>query len=237
MEVHDVSQYIHANLPHPSFYIQDILPVQGVMLLYGQPKVRKSWLAEWMGFCIATGSEFLNMRTTQGVVLLSNFEISPLNYHWRLVQEGRHFELQPNFLFEYSPMLMYLDDDEVFNRFVALLRTLNPNVLVIDCMAAAFGGDENNSQHVAAFIEKLTIIRLQIGCSIILVHHTNKNELMPGSVNRARGHSRLTGWVDTLCYMAEQPGGAVQLQIKARQGTREIPNLNIKFENYMWSMR
>ena len=56
------------------------------------------------------------------------------------------------------------------------------------------------------------------------------------SVDRARGHSRLSGWVDTLAYLCEQPSG-LQLQIKARQATREIPNMNIRFEDYMWSRR
>ena len=89
---------------------------------------------------------------------------------------------------------------------------------------------------MASFIEKMSILKAEYDASIILVHHANKNTLNPSSVSKARGHSRLTGWVDTLVYMAEQPSG-VQLQIKARQSTREINNINIKFENHLWTVR
>lgn len=84
MEIHDVSEYVHWNLPRPQFYIQDILPKQGTMLLYGSPKVKKSWLSEYMAFCVATGTPFLGFTTEQARVLIAQFEISPLAYAWRL---------------------------------------------------------------------------------------------------------------------------------------------------------
>ena len=236
MEIHDVSQYIHLNLPRPQFYIQDILPKQGVMLLYGSPKVRKSWLSEYMAFCISLGIECLGLRTEQARVFIAQFEISPIAYHWRLRDMAQHFELQEGFLYETSPMLMYLNEEENFNRFLAALRTINPRVIILDCLAACFGGDENDSRDVAQFIERMSILKQEFEASLIIVHHTNKSNLIPSSVDRARGHSRLAGWVDTLVYMAEQPTG-VQLQIKARQATRDMHNINILFENYLWRVQ
>ena len=108
-------------------------------------------------------------------------------------------------------------------------------------MAACFGGDENDGGDVARFIEKLSLMKQEHEASVVLVHHTNKSMQNNTSVDRARGHSRLTGWVDTLVYMAEQPSAhntvQVQLQFKARQATRELHNLNINFANYRWSLR
>jgi len=236
LEIHDVAQYIHLNLPRPQFYIQDILPKQGVMLLYGSPKVRKSWLSEYMAFCISLGIDCLGFTTEQARVFIAQFEISPIAYHWRLRDMGQHFELQERFLYEASPMLMYLDEEENFNRFLAALRTIQPKVIILDCLAACFGGDENDSRDVAQFIEKMSILKQEFEASLIIVHHTNKQNLIPNSVDRARGHSRLAGWVDTLVYMAEQPTG-IQLQIKARQATRDVHNINISFENYLWVVR
>jgi len=235
MLIHDVAQYVRQTLPRPQFYIQDILPKQGVMLLYGNPKVKKSWLCQYMAFCISTGMECLSFRTEQVRTLLAQFEISPVSYGIRLQDMARHFELQDMMLYETSPMLMYLDDDRNFQMFMDDIRPINPKVIFLDCMAACFGGDENNGESVASFIEKLSIMKTEFEASIVLIHHTNKNLLSSNSTDRARGHSRLTGWVDTLCYMAEQPNG-VQLQIKARQATRDVPNINIRFNNYLWNV-
>lgn len=236
MEIHDVAEYITWNIPRPSFYIQDILPKQGVMLLYGDPKVKKSWLVQHMAYCISVGEEWLGFNTEQARVLIAQFEISPIAYAWRLKDMARNFELQNQMLYEVSPTLMYLEDEENFNRFAAAIRGIQPKVIILDCLAACFGGDENNGEQMASFIEKMVALKTEHEASLVIVHHANKNQLVSSSVNKARGHSRLTGWVDTLVYMAEQPSG-IQLQFKARQATRELYNLNIEFSNYNWTRR
>lgn len=236
MFVHEVAEYITWQIPRPQFYVQDILPKGGVLLLYGSPKIGKSWLAEYMAFCISLGIECLGFRTEQARTLIAQFEISPIAYAWRLRDMARNFQLQPQMLYETSPGLTYLEDEENYNRLAAAIRPYQPKVIILDCLAACFGGDENNSKDIARWIEKVNMLKSEHEASVIIVHHTNKNILSTSSVDRARGHSKLAGWVDTLVYMAEQPTG-VQLQIKARQASRELPNLNIRFNNYIWELR
>ena len=236
MEVHDVAQYVHWNLPLPEFYIQDLVPKNGVMLVFGDPKVKKSWLVQHMGFSIACGLPWLGFDVLQARAMVVNFEISNISYAWRLrnMFNTGQFPLQEMMFYETSPGLMYIDQTESFNAFMAVVRGFAPQVLILDCMAACYGGDENNGRDMAVFIEKLSQLKTELNCSIILVHHTNKNMMVAGSVNRARGHSRLTGWVDTLMYMADTHAG-VQLQVKARQATREIPPINIRFNQFNWN--
>jgi RecA-family ATPase len=236
MDLHDVNVLIHQNLPRPEFYIEDILPKQGVMLVYGNPKVKKSWLVSHMGYAIATGDNWLGLHTTQGRVFMGQFEISPYSYANRMQSMGRHFQLQDNMYFETSPGLCYLEEPENYNRLKEVINRVEPAVIFLDCMAACFGGDENDSREMAHFIEIATDLRALHNSSLVIVHHTNKNILTNNSVDRARGHSRLAGWVDTLLYMAEQPTG-VQLQIKSRQATREIPNINVGFTDHNWIIR
>ena len=210
------------------------------MLIYGDPKVKKSWLIEQMAMAISVGDIWLGFRTIQARVLINQFEISPYAYHGRLKDMAGNFTLQERTLYENTHPLMYLEDDETYNRFAAEIRAsgIQPNVIFMDCMSACFGGDENNGEQVAGWIGRLSQLKVEYNASLVIVHHANKNTLNPSSVNRARGHSRLTGWVDTLLYMAEQPGG-IQLQFKARQSTREIYNMNVQFdaERHLWTRR
>lgn len=234
--VHDVSEYIGWQIQRPEFYIQDLLPKQGVMLVYGSPKVKKSWLVQHLAFSVSIGDEWLGFRTEAGRVLLSNFEISPIAYFWRLRSMAQHFTLQEQTLYETSPMLMYLDEEENFNNFRAMVREVSPKVIILDCLAACFGGDENDGAQMARWIEKMSELKSENDASLVIVHHTNKSLQTNTNVDRARGHSRLAGWVDTLAYLVEQPNG-LQLQFKARQSTRELGNLNIRFDNYLWHLR
>jgi len=236
LAIHDVAEYVTWNIPRPSFYIQDILPKQGSMLLFGDPKVKKSWLVQHMAMCISVGEPWLGFRTEQARVLIAQFEISEYAYHWRLKDMASHFTLQSHMLYEDTQPRVYLEVGENFNRFAAGIREIQPNIIIIDCLSACFGGDENNGEQVAAFIEKMTALQTEHNASIVIVHHANKNQMAGTSVNRARGHSRLTGWADTLIYMVEQPSG-VQLQFSSRQSTRELYNVNIEFEDYLWRRR
>jgi RecA-family ATPase len=234
--VHDVAEYVRTTRPLPQFYIDNILPQQGTMLLYGSPKVKKSWLVQHMAFCISQGCPWLGFNTVQARTLIAQFEISELSYYWRLRNMAMNFHLAPGWLYEMSPSLMYLEEDRTYERFAELVRPIAPQLIILDCLAACFGGDENDGRDVAKLIEKLALLKDEHHASLIIVHHTNKSIQTTSSVDKARGHSRLAGWVDTLAYMCEQPTG-VQIQYKARQTTRELFNQNIVFENHNWTER
>ncbi len=240
IEVHDVADYITQNLNPPAYYINDLLPKDGSMLLYGNPKVKKSWLAQYIGFCISNGVDFFSYHTSQARVLIVQFEVGIYPYWYRLKLMGTRFQTQNQWLYEASPGRMYLNDPQNYNLLLSVITPIQPQVIIIDCMAASFSGDENSSASMAEYIMILTNLKNTFGrdTSIILVHHTNKNLLAVSSTDRLRGHSSLAGWADTLMYMAKQPTG-IQLQIDARQALSEPPNINIRFDpqRHLWLMQ
>lgn len=236
MIVHDVSEYVHWNIRRPEFYIQDILPKDGIMLLFGAPKAGKSWLTQYMAYCIATGVEWLGFTTQQARTLIAQFEISSNAYYWRLRGMSQHFEVPDRMLYEVSPGLCYINEEENFNRLAAAIRTVEPKVIILDCLAACFGGDENDSRDMAKFILNVNRLKTENGASIVVVHHTRKSPSVSSFAEMARGQSRLAGWVDTLVYMAQQPTG-IQLQFMARQASRELHSVNIRFTGSIWERR
>lgn len=237
MQIHEVSDYTTWNIPRPEFYIQNILPKQGSMLICGAPGVRKSWLVEYIGFCVSSGEECLGLSTEQARTLIVNFEISSVAYHWRLRDMSQRFSLPQNMFFEASPSLLFLEEREIFERFAADVRPIQPKLIILDCLSACFGGDENNSREMSGFIKNIVELKDEHEASVIIVHHSNKNPLAVSSIDRVRGHTRLPGWVDTVVYMVEQPSG-IQLQFsKARQSLRVLHPMNIQFQDYLWTRR
>jgi RecA-family ATPase len=235
-EVHDVAQYITWNLPPVEFYIQDLLPKEGSMILFAAPKAKKSFLAQYGGFCIATGTDFLGMRTVRGRVMIAQFEISPLAYHWRLRRMSAHFTLEDQYFYEVSPGVCYLNRPENYNGFAAVVRNYAPNVLILDCLQACYGGDENDTEKMGQFIENVSAIMRENHCSLILVHHSRKAPAMSGSFSETVRGTRLAGWADTLVNMVKQPTG-VQLQVDARQSDHEVAPINIRLEDDIWVRR
>jgi len=234
--IHDVSEYVAWNVRSPDFFIKDLLPRGGSLLLYGQPGVMKSWLSQHMGYCIATGTEWLGFPTFQGRTLVVNFEISAPSYHGRLRLMSRRFELEPQTLYEYSPSLLYLENDRVFHGFQEKIDEISPDVIILDCLSGCFGGDENSSREMSELILHLTELKRETR-AIIVVHHSNKNILATNPMDRSRGHTKLTGWVDSILYMVNQPAGK-QVQFgKTRHSTRVLHSLNIRFDNYSWELR
>jgi len=231
--IHDVSDYVTWNIAPPQFYIKDLLPKDGSLLLYGEPGVMKSWMAEQMGFCIATGQPFLGFDVEQARTLIINFEISSHSYHWRLKDMSTRFEVQPQFFYELSENMLFINEDDNFNYLMEKMRPYAPRVIILDCMSAFFGGDENKSDQIGKLWFNVRAMQSEFNASVIIIHHDNKNVLATGMA-RIRGHTKLPGYVDTVIYMVKQPT-CRQLQfLKTRQSRREYRSFNVFFEDYLW---
>lgn len=235
----DVTEIITRNIPPQQWYIQDILPQQGTLLLFAEPKKMKSFMAQYSGYCIASGQPWLGIVTTQAKVAILQYEISEPAYVDRLRQMAGRFTLQPNTIWEDSPgRRKYLTDPEYLNQVRAALRALEAKVIIIDCLSACFAGDENNSVDIERFINAVELLKEENGASIILVHHSRKPSIFGGNdpMNNSRGHSKLTGWPDTIMYMGDQPVGQ-QLLIKSRLANHDIQPINVRFEQNVWVRR
>jgi RecA-family ATPase len=233
---HDVAEYVQQEVYDPPFFIGDLLARGGSLELCGQTGVMKSWMVQQMGFCIATGTEWLSFHVSQAKCLLANFEISPPRFHHRLVLMARNFSVEMGMLIEMSPSYYYLDEGDHFANFKETVEALNPEVIIMDCLSGCFGGDENSPRDMGNFIRMMSELKGE-NRGIILVHHTNKNPLILSPVEKSRGHSKLTGWVDTVLFLTNQPTGK-QLQFgKTRHSTSELHSMNLTFENYLWAVR
>lgn len=238
MPIHDVSEYVHWNLPAPEFYIQHLLAKRGSMMLYGQAGARKSWMAQYIGFCIATGSEWLGFNTEQARVLLVNFEISPIAYAvLRLRPMEQRFQLQPMYLYEYSPGITPLEEDEPYSLFAQEVRAIHPQVLILDCLQGCYVSDENDMARASLWVRNVSRLQQELDMAIIVIHHSNKS-IISTSLNRVRGTTRFTAWVDTVINIAEQPTGT-QLQFEKYRLSMlpVLHNLNTQFQDYIWTVR
>lgn len=95
----------------------------------------------------------------------------------------------------------HLDNPEDFDAVAAQVRSVQPNLVVVDSWSKAFGGKENDAE-VRLTLDKLQTLAEEVGCPIILIHHIRKRSALDlvdvFDFDRLRGSSALAGAACTL---------------------------------------
>ena len=69
-----------------------------------------------------------------------------------------------------------------------------PVLIVVDTLARCFvGGEENSAKEMGEFVDGIEMVRRKTGATVLVVHHTGKNER-----SGARGSSSLMAAADTM---------------------------------------
>lgn len=228
--------------------IDGVLPAGAFSALYGPPGSFKSFIALDIAHAIATGTAWMDREVNEaGAVLYIAGEgfggigarIKALKIHHR-TETGA-----PIYVVRHQLNLRSSIED--FNALVLAIEQLVQQSgiefkqIVIDTLARAFGGgNENSSEDMGAFIVACGRIQQIVqGAGLMILHHSGKD-----ATKGLRGHSSLLGAVDTelellrfedsmkgIVTISKQKDGAdnerigfemVTVELPAPQGTLQI---------------
>ena len=182
------NQFTHMNLPRVPFYIDDWLPKQGKMLLYGPAKTGKSYLSIQMARCIGIGEPFLGIPTQRGKTLYTQFELGEEILMKRMIETNKDYDN----VYVGTRLNMKLDRDSGQADFNRAMEAVQPAVLIVDPLYKTMEGDENEATDVMRILNYLDQLIEAYHCSIVLIHHAGKD-----ITKRGRGSSVLEDWVDS----------------------------------------
>ena len=177
-----------------TWLIDQLIPAKGFAALYGKPGSYKSFTALYLAAHIANGLEAFSRSTNQGdVVYLAGEGGAGLKRRWDALKQ--HHSLPDTTPIAFVKAQLNLrstpDDAEALIEAVKA-KGLKPQLLVVDTLARAFaGGNENSSEDMGAFISVVGMIQEALDTAIMIVHHSGKDE-----ARGQRGHSSLLGAVD-----------------------------------------
>lgn len=121
---------------------------------------------------------------------------------------------------------------------VNVMDGIKPQLVIIDTLARCFGGDENSSEDMSAFVRTLDLLRDVYGGSVLVIHHANKTEKL-GS-GKVRGSSVLYGAVDVSLQL-QLAGGRGEARLvadKLRDRDVTAPVAELRFESVpVWGER
>ena len=214
-------------MPPPSWWLEGLLPMGGLAVLYGPPGCGKSFLALAWAVAMATGRPWHGRKAIW----------SPAAY---LAAEGAYgLSIRLNALLDAHE----LDAKELDHRLAFVPEAVNlldfgaaadlaedlyahcgsaPGLLVVDTLPRAMiGGDENSVKDISAAIAGADTIRRGTNGTALLVHHTQKvGEL-------ERGSSALRGAADTMLSL-RQEDDRLLLEVTKQRNSAPIAPLQLR---------
>lgn len=176
---------VHASklgsIPQVNWLIPGEIPEKGLTVMYGAPSVGKSF----------AGIDYA-LRVAQEHTVVYVAAEGESGYHARVGAWCKHNSKSEGKLYLClgSPNMM---NDSDLETFIAMIANLSPAMVVVDTLAMAMiGGDENSARDMGKVIMSCRAIQRELDCAVVLVHHTNK------SGTAERGSGALRGAADSM---------------------------------------
>ena len=201
---------IEASLSN-AWLVRNLLPVAGLVAIYGAPGSGKSFLALDMALRIAGGTSIDGRAVQQCPVIYVAAE-GQSGLRGRVVAFRKHHNIEGDLPFAMVPCAVnLLDPNADLPRLIETIKSASerfgrdPGFCVVDTLAATFGGGDENTNAMVAYVNNLAKLRDAFNMTVVAVHHRPKDHLN----DTLRGHGSLTGAMDTIIRVeAGEPRGA-----------------------------
>jgi len=180
------------------WYIEELIPKSALILITAPPGDFKTWLALYIGKCIAKGELCLGKVSQKANVYFIDKE----NPKGLVISRLKKIGTDENFQFcgtwseKEAPNL-----DKDISAYKELVK--EDTVLIFDSLIRFHTGEENSSSDMSKVISSLRSLTCN-GASIIIIHHKGKSE------HSYRGSSDILAGVD-ICYTLIKEGEVLKL--------------------------
>lgn len=194
------------NLPPVEWFIEGLIQKDAVGMIYGDPGIGKSFFAADVALALAGA----------GHSVIYNIAEDERGFAERIKAWVRHHK-QPARIVPVTGAVALLDNN-LRESFIQQLGAFNPDIVFIDTVARSMlGGDENSARDVGHYIQACEEIRQRFGCTVVLIHHTNKGGL------QERGSTAFRGAVNFIIRLSDADGLIRVESDKARSAAKFEP--------------
>ena len=226
-----LDEYVTLPRPNLEWIVQDLIPRPGLILLLGEAKSGKSFLALQLALAISKGEKFLNKTTTKSKVLFLQFDTSELVWRERMRKiQDAGVSLSSNIYMLHpatQPKGMNILDQKLNGYLRDAIRDCNPDVIIFDVLREIHNGDEQDSTAMKMVGDQL--MSLLDGRAGIVLHHPKKlGELPPKVIDSARGSSYLAGKADAVWLLHQ---GILHIESRLEHSEQHRA---VRMENGLW---
>jgi archaellum biogenesis ATPase FlaH len=176
-----------AAMPSRGYVIKGFIAPGDVACVFGEPGAGKSMIAPYLGYMVAQGNEAFGMRTKQGgVFYVPSEDETGMQMRVRALRE-QHGDADDFFVVRG----VNIGKDDGLKDLLLEIKRQRPSLIVIDTLAAAFPGLEENSSEAMSRVVNTGKRLAAFGAAVVFIHHSTKD-----SNGTPRGHSVLNGALD-----------------------------------------
>lgn len=170
-----------ATLPKSRWLVPNHIPENGLAVIYGPSGAYKSFMA----------LHYALLVSQHHPVIYTVYE--GLNGYWQRIKAWtQHHRRNHGSLYVCLGNLAVMNIAEL-GQFIEEAKPLAPKLVVIDTLARSMtGSDENSTRDMGMFIAACDRLRVELNCTVLIIHHTGK-----GGITE-RGSSALRGAVDVM---------------------------------------
>jgi hypothetical protein len=162
-----------------TWLVKRMIPARGMTAIFGESGAGKSFFAIYVAAMIAAGQQAFGEDVDQGDVVYIAME-GAAGLRRRRDALIRTYDLPEklpvHFIRQQLNLRSTLDDA---NALIAVIRAkgIKVRALIIDTLARAFaGGEENSAAEMSQFVAVLGYIEEQLQCAVLPIHHSGKDE-------------------------------------------------------------
>lgn len=220
-KLYDVSDLLKSPKPQSNWLVEDLMPAGYILMLFSPEGIGKSVLAYNLSVAIATGTDFLGLKTRAGTVLYMDEE-NPDSYMRDIVEK---------MLLARDRTPDSLDGRFITGRFALLgkepgewspkleqsVEILKPTLLVFDTLSSLLPfreGVENDAALMKGLLRYVRAVKdRSTDTTILILHHPSKSR-----GNRPRGAGSIGQDVDGYWCLTHPRG-------RQRNGERDQPTI------------
>jgi hypothetical protein len=213
-------------LPPLTWDVEPLVPHGGLVVVYGEPGVGKTFLVLNLAFAVATGSPWLGHSVRQGPVAYVYAEGAQGLFE-RVKGLRAEYNLQDRAGIAFLPQpIQLLDSLKSVTPFADAIEAqgVAPAVIVIDTLSRNTpGGKENSQEDMSQAVSACDYLRKRFDSTVILLHHSRKGD------KELRGSSVLAGAVDTTILVERQGDNRMTLKCTKQRNASEFAPLGLNF--------
>jgi hypothetical protein len=190
----------------PPAIVRKAVYPNGLSVLAGPGGLGKSWLAIFMGLCVAQGEFWLGLQCTEGRVGYVSLEMHSAGVRDRVKKlTGGKLEksARERFLYigqESIGRAIDIMDETLRMSIAAWVADKELDLVIVDPLRNAHKQDENSSTEMGNVLRAFS----EIGCSVLLIHHVSK-------AGDSRGSTAIRDWSDAVLTLSEDDNDVLHL--------------------------
>jgi len=234
----ELNEFLALDLPQKESYWGDgLLEPSSISVIGGGSKIGKTIFAFNLGLSLAQGSPFLGFPINSPVkVLIIQQEVRDCSVQKRLKLMLANRKI-PSDAFYYKGMGgLKLDTDTGIRQLHGWVKTLRPQVLILDPLYKFHNQNENSAQEMLRIVDALDNLRRMYGLSIVFIHHHRKPQQGEQfGAQQLRGSSVLFDYGDSYITLNYHKKGQDLLRVDFKLRNAESPpSLFIKRNSELW---